>query len=373
MNPKPSIILNIPVLKAGLSCAAGSLQATLAALAPGQPAPGVEVLDALDMNGAALGALPALALRGQTGELRGLARQRQLLAAATTDLCQCSGLSLAELATLRVFVVRPESSARQGAAQVALDESLLTQLWFELLGVATAHGQAQQLQRLSCHAHAFEALSAAAAYLSSAGPSHSAVTPRRALLLACESWLGDAALALLDDIDQLSGPACDGVVPGEAAVLLLLGQGEQATTLRCCHVLEPEDRWQNERPMGRACSEMLLALQDKNATQTSGAAMVLSDAHPNQEAMRREAEYLRLRHWPHLPTGSPAGLDCAPLGYLGQSLFLLQLALLSQQPAPQQTACAYARSLWQHSLMAWRPAAAQPAMATAAQRSLSHA
>lgn len=378
MTPKPSPVLTLPLLSAGLSCAAGGLQALAEGLAPGGSLLGAEVLNALDMNGAPISAQPALPLRGQVDELCGVARQRQMLAAASQDLCQRSGLSLAALAELRVFVVRPESSARQGPAQAALDENLLAQLWLDLLGLQTAHAQAMQMQGLSRHAHAFEALAAAAAYLSGGAAAGSA---RRALVLGCESWLGESALALLDDIDQLSAPASDGVVPGEAAVLLLLGSGEQALPLRCCHVLEAEDRWCNQRPIGTSISEMLLALQGmKTAAAGEWAALkpasmdrlVLSDAHANQEAMRRESEYLRQRHWSALAPGSDAWLDCSQLGYLGQTLFLLQLALLGEQAGPPLPACAYARSLWRHGLMAWREPARPQSQPAQSARSMSH-
>ena len=345
----PSAIVHLPLQGAGVCTAAGGLRVTQAQCTANATPPGPELLDAYDLMGDPVTASAALPNRAdlcreadiEVPTLRFMSRALPMLSAALQDLTSQEGMAVSELATARLFVVAPESAPDLGLMWIM-------QAWMSLHGTQEELAQRALLQRMSGHASVLEALREARAYLT-VGQGLS--TRRHALVLCCESWLTHEGLARLDSVNQLRSPSSDGVVPGEAAVLLHLGGGAHAS-LRCAGFFEPEDRFQNSRPLGTHISEAILALQHAQA----GAVMtsVLCDAHAHQRAMSRETEFLRHRHWQHLLPDDGAWIDESGLGYLGHCAPLLQMAMMAQLPVPRLPAVAIARSLWRQSIVCFR-------------------
>lgn len=323
--------LELKLQGAGACSAAGDLAASIGALDPQAAALGPQLLDAFDCCGDAVAALPAAVCEALP--LAFMPRAQALLAAAAQDLSQRCGVALAQLGAERLFIIAPES-APQGPAE-------LKQAWLNLQPPMSAHALSRQAQRISVHAEVAEGLAAAAVFLGAAG------SQAHALVLACESWLSHDALARLDDIDELRSASSDGVLPGEAAVLLRLGSA--GLPLRCLAPVETEARSGNARPLGTAISEAVLQLQV-----AEDARFIVRDLHAGQRAFVREAEFLRRRHWPALAPDAHAWRDVSALGYLGRAAPLLQMALLAELPPAQTPALAYARSLWRGSLVLHR-------------------
>ena len=299
---------------------------------------GTEVLDAYDCTGDAICARPArvegLVPDASTGTRASMdLRLQAMLASAAADLCQRAGMRLEDLAGERLFLVTPESAGPQGALE-------LRQAWLQL------HGKPADARQdgISDHATVVEALGVAAACLST-------MPGCGALVLCGESWLGHQALARLDDADLLCSPSSDGVIPGEALVLLRLHAS--APRIACAEVKQTVDRHADERPLGTPLSEALLAL---NALGDAMPAAVLWDVHANVRPFQRESEFLRRRHWALLPLNSAAWLNSAALGYVGRCLPLLQLGALAALPDASLPAVACARSLWRDALVSVRPA-----------------
>ena len=335
---------------AGVATAAGGLVASVEQLnADAAPLGSTVLEDMLDAAGEPIAAVPAC-----PPGMAPARRVQTLVQAALRDLCQQAGLTPAVLGTERLFIVTPESEVPQPElGLVAL------QAWLDACGAHTAADQSAAMLRVSFHEHIGEALGAAQGHLAGQAP--------HALVLCAETWLGHAALQWLDGQDLLRSSSSNGVVPGEAAVLLRLARGAGAdTALHYAHADAPQPRTPDAPALGSHWSELMLALQRLPAFQDQPPVSVLRDRHASHPAMAREEEFVRRRNWQHLRPDDPlAWLDSAALGYIGRCGPLLQLAALARLDAARLPAIGSWRSLWRHTLVSARPA---PSMATATER-----
>ncbi|CAN5378451.1 hypothetical protein BH11PSE9_BH11PSE9_03550 [soil metagenome] len=338
----PTRAFELRLHSAGVCSAAGGLGATVARMAPGAPAVGVQSVDEHDAAGEPIGVIAA-----GPAEWLPAARVGHMVRSAALDLSAQAGVAMDALAKERLFIVRPES----GAAQAELGFAAL-QAWLDVCGAESESEQNVIAQRASWHADAAAALAAARRYL--AGCEGDAC----ALLLCAESWIGPAALQSLDADDQLRSRSSGGVVPGEAAVLLRLACSSSSSggvALRYAAGEETQDRLDCEAPLGTLVSQATIATVGSPAEGRAPAATAMRDRHASHRVMAREEEFVRRRNWSHLPAAEPEEwIDTGIFGYLGHCMPLLQLAVLAQLDVARWPAIGCARSLWRHTLVCAR-------------------
>ncbi|RKF44504.1 hypothetical protein [Paraburkholderia fungorum] len=159
-------------------------------------------------------------------------------------------------------------------------------------------------------------------------------SPTRHIVLACDSWLGEDEVAILERTDRLYGRnRPDGHVPGEGACALLLAlQGENAALpVARVHRMRAAERLSSADEPAPARDDTTMRLLDSARTQTAApglemkACALVSDAS-QRTSRRTEITGVAESVWP----GSDAESRCQHLGLAnGESGAVLALSALA--------------------------------------------